>query len=686
MRKYLQRALFAGLAVWVCSLAHVPARILALNSFDPPKRLVWAGVALLAACCWRGRVSRGSGQVWLAGALLAAWMLGRTLLKAGFPAEVEVLFTWLLPLILFLLAAACALPEGRSRVLGYCLLAAGVVQAVIMMLQRFGVDPFFAETTRLMPYAPARMLGTVGYQNQAAEFLALSMAGFFMIPWRHRKSAAPVLLIIFTAILLTANRGALLGCLGAGIAAAFAYRRHMPEGKSRLSTGARVGACLLGGVLLACFFVPELSGRLKALVLFREHAATASRMWMWKVAAEMICEQPLLGWGAGEYAFQYLVRLGNLLPLEKGHALLQGLVYAREAHNDFLQFTVEFGFIGLLLLLAGFAGIGRLIFQYRNVLRVEDGERPDVWVVYVLVFMAVASAFSFSWQTSLGGPLAGLLLGWGVACMADVVRHPECNLKRPAHDRIRICAQAGMIGMTGILFVWFAWSTWMNQALAHSIHYGTPDSIKRMLPGFVGRPWALWGAAIAEQGRSREACDVLLDVRMRYLEPALWNNLGNVLAAEGRWAEAHAVYEEWAKSGILYFDALSNLSIAKEQLGDLHGAHHFLAVRMSLWPEPTPKDVGRLAVLRMKSGDAEKAYHGIWRFYRFWRDEGAETLAEMENLSGAACMMMQDYEQAETHFSRALSHQPALSSARRNLAAIHHMRESPQGDLPRIGK
>ena len=172
--------LCAAAGVALVALAHVPSSWPALNYFDPPKRLLWGLLAFALAVGSRRERSRLGGPALCLALGLLGWMGLRTLWRPVPAAELDVLFSWMLPVVLLVVGAG--LPRsGERRLLGGSLVLAGVVQAVLMLLQRAGLDPLFAETTAAMAYAPGRMVGTIGYHNQAVDFLALASTGALLL-------------------------------------------------------------------------------------------------------------------------------------------------------------------------------------------------------------------------------------------------------------------------------------------------------------------------------------------------------------------------------------------------------------------------------------------------------------------------------------------------------------------------
>lgn len=658
-------AAVVGLLLLLTSLVHVPAIGDALNYFDPPKRLLWAVIAVVLAGSWRAPAGRFHRACLIASLALFGWMVLRTVFKAQPTAELEVLATWALPLLLFVLAGGRA-TGGDLRIVGAFLVAAGVLQAAIMVLQRLGLDPFFSATTSIMDYRPGRMVGTIGYQNQAVDVLALSAAGIFVV--------TPSLVLRLLALVptffiagLTASRGGLVAfavALGASLAVPIALRPARSAWKKALAAaGIGCGVC---GLLAALLLVPETGGRFREVFSqARQTPAIASRIVMARIGLEMVGDRPWLGWGAGAYAFQYLDRLGDVLPTDKTHETLKNLVFARETHNDVLQFAAEFGMVGVALLSAL---LGCVVL---GVARGGDSRTGvPAAMIFVLAYMVVSSLVAFPWQTGMGGPLAGFLAGW-------LLPHREesgCGETRapggPPPPAWAPIAKAMLVVVSLATMGWFALDAILNTAIPRTLASDSPAAAQRLLPPWAYRYHALVGASYAAQGADLEAEEELNLAARGYRDILLWNNLGHVRARREKWHEACEVYERWARCGLDHRNALLSLSIAYEQVGRVRDAAACLEKRIALWGGPSALDIKRLALLQLRSGDPKRAHETLRVHRRTWVDADPRTVAEIENLAGGIWLVRGDREQAARWFRAALRRNPELESARRNLDGL----------------
>lgn len=408
--------------------------------------------------------------------------------------------------------------------------------------------------------------------------------------------------------------------------------------------------------------LPGTRERVKGVLVHgREDAAVGSRMVMGKIGLEMWAERPLTGWGAGEYAYQYLQRLANRFPEEKTHAQLRNLVFAREAHNDYIQFAAEFGLIGLIL---AFFLIVTVFRQFW----VSKSQNQDTFpaFAYVAGYMSVAALVSFPWQTSGSGPLAGLLLGSLVGAVKE---------NTPQGSAMSQLSRVGCIASkTTVLLLSLTLAAWCAVDATLSVY--CPEICRRaesankgeyFLPPWAHRYEALLGAAFARAGSYSKAEPLLLHALSGYKDPTLFSNLGNVYAKQGKWLPAAEMYREWAATGIDHEEALRNLSIAYENLGQYSQAREIGERRSKLWPDCGFIDIQRLAVLEMRTGDFSAALNNVLRYEDALRRRGHMVPAELDNLAGAALLKLRRYEEAEIFLKAALNKKPDLESARRNL-------------------
>jgi O-antigen ligase len=635
-------------------LIFVPPTAAVLNFFDPPKRCVWGGLLVLLAFLDGAAKKRTWDLAAVSAVLLGCWMVARTLTRPNPLAELSVLFVWLLPLALFLLGQQVALC-WRRRMAG-TLGALVIVQLIIMGLQYAGLDPFFSATTEDLKWPSERMVGTIGYHNQAAEFLGLGSTAFLLI------AGGGVLGLVggglsLLGIGLTACRTALLAaCAGLGVSrlSVMGSLGGQTQGRRR-----SLAASMLFAVVVIAAVVGTSHARNRWLSIFERGTwapGVSSRYLLARVGLDMVGERPWTGWGAGEYAYQYLDRIGAVRRSVDA-STAGAVVYAREAHNDWIQFMAEFGAVGLLL-----AGVlfWRIVFAAWEARRTDP--RRFTAVLYVMIFMAVSAIGAFVWQTAVTGPAAGFLLGWLTPSRPSDIDRLGKRVGLLVGALVRTCSLGGAV----LVFSWFAGEAFWSKQVADGLADGMVTELCPLTPRWAYRTHGILGGALAQEGRYAQAESELRHALEGYREPILYNNLGNVLVSQGKWADAEAIYRRWADSGINEATALSNLAVVYEKEGKIRDAAETLWQKDSMVPANSMIEVQRLAGLLLRAGDAERAVARIRLYER--QSGGAGSLSpELENIAGAADMITKDYSNAVVRFEAALRKDPNQESARRNL-------------------
>jgi len=648
-----------GLAFFICAVVfmHVSPSFIALNYFDPPKRLLWSvlAVVLSGTAFFSCRSIPKGIRFSLVGVLL--WVVFRSLLSENPTAELEVLATWILPGVLF----GLGLTINRDRALkpiAWTLLLCGAIQGVLMCLQYFGKDPLFFETTSAFTRLPHRMIGTIGNQNQAADILALSCVALFFLIRR------PVLRLLFSGSLLvivslTACRGAMIALAGAIFASEIFLVLSVGRERARvLFRLTLVGAVILAIIASALMLMPRTRERFSEIATRPLQSRTLNfRATMVRISSKMWSEKPLVGWGAGAFAFQYLDRLENEVSGDESYEELARLKYVREAHNDYLQFAAEFGWIGL-------AGISCLLFFiFRTLWKSRLTEQTaSVCCLFILSYLSLKCLISFPLQAATAGPLAALLLG---------IMLPRSDQAFSQNSRHSIRGTASVFLVLSLaLLVWNGIEVVCNLRLPLMLQQGEALRASLQVPRCVHKHHALIGASLAHDEEYVDALRELQHAYEGYRDPLLYNNLGHVFSKLGEWSEDVKIYEKWVACGLNYSPALENLSIAYEQAGDIRQAARIGEKRARFFDCDEEEPILRVASLYLKNGDAQAAFQ-LLEWYEahptVLPDSGS---AEYDNLSGAVFLSIGDRSSAEKRFRSALRKNPALRSAHRNLNAL----------------
>lgn len=169
--------------------------------------------------------------------------------------------------------------------------------------------------------------------NGTGTVLLVTLALSIVYIWRwkstgKRLAGVATLAVPFTGMLLTFSRGAYLGFVGTMCTLLF---------RSKKAVAIFLLFCIVMGGVLLCFFPTE-RARLMSSFSFAEND---SRMAIWRTALNMAKDNPLLGVGAGMFAYRFDYYRPANYPASKSLA-----------HNLELQVLAEFGAPALLVFLA----------------------------------------------------------------------------------------------------------------------------------------------------------------------------------------------------------------------------------------------------------------------------------------------------------------------------------------------
>jgi O-antigen ligase len=270
-----------------------------------------------------------------------------------------------------------------------------------------GVLQHYRWNTFLNPVITAKtsyaVYGNTAQPNHFADYLALGLVSlgllyvrFGMRVWQIVLLASPMLFVLA----LSGSRSSWLYLLFASGLAWFWQRRD-----PKLLPLFRYSALLLAGFAIMHLVVqiPWLSGAGGSVTtaerLFGENASGGIRLFLWKEAALIFAQYPLLGAGFGQFAFQHL-QLADTLQ----NVAVTGLY--NNAHNLVMQIAAEGGLVGLLILLGALG-----LWFWHGVVRGAQFTLYHWWGYAVLAVLGIHSLLEYPlWYAYFIG-VAALLLG-----------------------------------------------------------------------------------------------------------------------------------------------------------------------------------------------------------------------------------------------------------------------------------
>ncbi|VTU39114.1 putative bicarbonate transporter, IctB family [Variovorax sp. PBL-H6] len=340
------------LVAWTCVALMLVARPAVLAG-----RGVLAWLALIAAAIL---LSRGSGAAVVSPYALAAFtavtaVAGMACAGAG-------------------LARA---PVSRQAALAFGLLTAGLLSAILGLLQYYGL------AAPLIPWTTAPDLGQAyGNLRQRNQFATLISMALLAALWLHghggrraRLALIPANALLVVALAASTSRTGLLQLLLiSGISAWLARRERRPHQRKEGSTDPRLPPpwsllALIPAYCAAAWLLPLLAGPgVEGMIhRLRDGAPAAhSRLVLWSNVLELIAQRPWTGWGWGELSF------AHYSTLYEGPRFIEIL---DNAHNLPLHLAVELGIPAAVLICGGF---GWLVLSARP-WRETDPARLMAW-------------------------------------------------------------------------------------------------------------------------------------------------------------------------------------------------------------------------------------------------------------------------------------------------------------------
>ncbi len=222
--------------------------------------------------------------------------------------------------------------DKKDRYVDWLLMGVGIMLAFTTYYQKFALGD-------------SRPTGLLSNWNSHAAVLTI-----IILPWVLRyalKPTVPSFQLIYTSILsfffafaisLTLSRGALL-ISGVGFICLFwiAWRKQLFYKHSLILLTAFIAGYLIMGLFSTETIISRIQDTSQAESLV---SLGSGRHLLWLPAWEMYLDRPFIGWGLGTFRFLYL----QYKPVLSGES-------GEYAHNDYLQFLLELGPIGLILFL-----------------------------------------------------------------------------------------------------------------------------------------------------------------------------------------------------------------------------------------------------------------------------------------------------------------------------------------------
>jgi len=374
------------------------------SAFEAPKRLaalvatVAAALALLtlrgatAPLRWPGGPAERRAALYLllgasAGALVAALAAPRRALSLD-ALRVMILFGLLLPL-----GASRCLRRGRSRLLIAVFLTVSVLNAAVSILQALGVFEPFAIESLAGRVASVGFIGNEGYLALLMALAAVAALGVAL-----EAASAPIRVAAVSALVLFVIALALTRDVTGWLALAVGTT---PLARERLRSRRHQAWAVAAGLALIAAMVATPGLRARAAGLFQKAGAgdwtamLSYRPIPWAAAAEMIRERPLLGYGPGAFAAEFVAhRLRAEIFWSRRLVNPQLNSFYAQAHCEYLQALAEAGIPAGLAADAAFATL--LFGLLRPSGRLPEPLRAEVRIIAAILLTGSVAALGWS--------------------------------------------------------------------------------------------------------------------------------------------------------------------------------------------------------------------------------------------------------------------------------------------------
>ncbi len=203
------------------------------------------------------------------------------------------------------------------------------------------------------------IFSTFGNPNRYSSFVGAvlpAMVGYFLFLRGVRKYIlAFAIPLAYTGVMMTFTRGSLLGVGVSGFIMFVLLIRFFKLSffKNYLKSFLYLVAVFV--VITAIFSTKNPINISQRTITERAASAVAGqevsvrqRLMIWQISLLMTKDHPIIGQGIGTYKYHYLWYQGKFFENPANQDRLNLAVWAREAHNEYVQILAEFGILGFI--------------------------------------------------------------------------------------------------------------------------------------------------------------------------------------------------------------------------------------------------------------------------------------------------------------------------------------------------
>lgn len=482
-----------------------------------------------------------------------------------------------------------------------------VAISVYGLLQAAGIDIFRWTWTR----SP---MSTLGRRNYAAEYIVM------VIPWIYYLASAKkgrgllwatAFLLLLAHLVLTFTRASYMGFFFSSLL--FFVLLAGTRGRRKLPA-ARTPAV----IFIVCLLAQSAYPGMKTF----EKGTVKSRFLVWKIALQMVRENPVFGVGPGNFEIRYPEYAAR-----EEEALRTSKFKVRDVHNDYLETAVNTGIPGLLLFLYLLFAAGKTcLAACRN----SSGEKR------LLLAGAASSTAAVLINALASFPLKNpstMLLFWvNISCIGAIAgRAPEVKFVFPQR----------VLRIYFILFI-AAGAAMSYRALAASRH-------------------------TRQAGRSRGSEALELAEKAAELNPFSFETLFRAGRAAIDAGDYRKAYIYLSRSNLMHphhDDTHNNLGMVYFRTGNYSEAEKSFLEAVKLNPV-MPETYNNLGAVYITTGRYSKAIPRLEKALSLKKDFAMAAF----NL-GTSYYMEGDKEKAKEYYEKTLEINPAFHPARERLESL----------------
>jgi len=278
--------------------------------------------------------------------------------------------------ILFLTVNFIRTYTQRNRIF-WALVAVCFISSLYAVFQFYNIEfKFWARQG-----GRGNIFSTFGNPNRYSGFVGAvipAMVGYFLALRGVRKYILGAIIpLTYTGMMMTFTRGALMGLVVSLFVMLILLIRFFGLSFFKRYFHRVIYLLFIFAVITAIFSTENPINISRQTVTERAASAVAAqetsvrqRLMIWEISLMMAKDRPIIGQGIGTYKYHYLNYQGKLFEDPANQDKLNLAVWAREAHNEYVQILAEMGTLGLIfwlwLIFTFFRGRYRILKQEKD--------------------------------------------------------------------------------------------------------------------------------------------------------------------------------------------------------------------------------------------------------------------------------------------------------------------------------